>query len=66
MRTLIGLYLRLKHDRRGQDMMEYALLLVMISFIIYGWLPGNYTPALSHIWQRVKDVMCLLTHACED
>ncbi|MBI4911070.1 MAG: hypothetical protein HY820_46100 [Acidobacteria bacterium] len=64
MRTLQGIYSRLKNDQRGQDMMEYALLLVLVSFIIYGWLPGQYTPALSNIWQRVKDVMCSLTNTC--
>jgi len=46
-------------------MIEYGLILMLISFIVYGWLPGQYTPSLSHIWQRVKDTMCVMTQVCE-
>ena len=65
MRALLNLVIRLRHDRRGQDLSEYALMLVLVSFIIYGWLPNNYTPALSTLWQRVKDVLCTIGGACE-
>ncbi|HUQ93185.1 MAG TPA: hypothetical protein VM120_15995 [Bryobacteraceae bacterium] len=48
-------------DRRAQDLTEYALLLCMVAFVIYGWLPSSYSPALSNIWAKVSSVMLVLT-----
>jgi Flp pilus assembly pilin Flp len=48
---------RLRRDERGQDLVEYAFLVLMVSFVIYGWLPTNYVPSLSHIWARVQSVL---------
>lgn len=56
MQVLLALA-RLRRDNRGQDLIEYAFLVLMVSFVIYGWLPNNYVPALTHIWSRVQSVL---------
>jgi Flp pilus assembly pilin Flp len=52
---------RLRHDQRGQDMVEYSVLILMVTFVVYGWLPTTYAPSLSTIWGRVASVMVTLT-----
>ncbi|MCC6388969.1 MAG: hypothetical protein IT167_00095 [Bryobacterales bacterium] len=42
-------------------MIEYSVLILMVTFVVYGWLPTNYAPALSNIWARVASVMFTLT-----
>ena len=48
---------RIRRNQSGQDLVEYAVLLCMIAFIIIGWLPETYTSSLSHIWSRVQNVL---------
>lgn len=52
---------RLRKERRGQDLIEYALLLAAVAILVAGVLPANYTSSLSHIWGRVRTVMSTLT-----
>lgn len=60
------LYFRLRGNSRGQDMIEYALLVGLLSIIAFGMFPSSYVPSLTHIWHRVSEVMCSLTGTCED
>lgn len=46
---------RLWRDRRGQDLIEYALLAAAVALLVYGALPSNYAANLSSIWSRVND-----------
>ncbi|MCZ2152115.1 MAG: hypothetical protein LC126_30595 [Bryobacterales bacterium] len=42
-------------------MIEYSVLILMVSFVVYGWLPTSYAPSLSNIWGKVASVMYSLT-----
>ena len=48
---------RLHRDRRGQDMIEYALMAGFFSLIAAGIFPNTYTPSLSTIWSKVGSVL---------
>lgn len=52
---------RLWKDRRGQDLVEYAMLVAMISLLTYSWLPQGYASSLSKVWAKVRSVMTVLT-----
>jgi len=56
-----GAMLRLWADRKGQDLIEYALMTCFVTLVAYGFLPTGYAPALSNIWSKVSSVMCTLT-----
>ncbi|MCC6344286.1 MAG: hypothetical protein IT166_18950 [Bryobacterales bacterium] len=61
LRPLLRALHRLRDDQRGQDMVEYSVLVLMVTFVVYGWLPTSYAPSLSAIWGRVASVMYTLT-----
>jgi Flp pilus assembly pilin Flp len=45
--------IRLWADRRGQDMIEYALLAASIVIVVAGFLPPTIMPAVSTIFSKV-------------
>lgn len=49
-----GCILRLWRDKRGQDLIEYALLTASVALLVYGALPSQYSGSLSNIWSRVN------------
>ena len=40
-------------DRRGQDMIEYALLAAAVAVIVAGFLPPTVMPSVSTIFSKV-------------
>lgn len=48
-------------DRRGQDMIEYALMAASVAVAVAAFIPYSVLPALSTIWGRVSTVMFTLT-----
>jgi Flp pilus assembly pilin Flp len=40
-------------DKRGQDMIEYALLAASIAVVIAGFLPPQIMPAVSTIFSKI-------------
>lgn len=49
--------LRMLCDRRGQDMIEYALLAASIAIVVAGFLPPKLMPAVSTIFSKVTSCM---------
>lgn len=45
----------LQRDRRGQDMIEYALLAAAIAVIVAGFLPPAIMPMVSTIFSKIVD-----------
>ncbi len=59
-----GLLLRFKlqlfwKDRRGQDMIEYALLAAAVAVIVAGFLPPAVMPSVSTIFSKITSTMAL-------
>jgi Flp pilus assembly pilin Flp len=54
-----GLLLLLLRDRRGQDLIEYALLAAAIAVVVAGFLPPAIMPSVSTIFSRVTSSMAL-------
>ncbi|HEY4359915.1 MAG TPA: Flp family type IVb pilin [Bryobacteraceae bacterium] len=50
---LYNLALLLQRDRRGQDMIEYALLAASIAVVVAGFLPPAVMPAVSTIFSKI-------------
>jgi Flp pilus assembly pilin Flp len=44
---------RLWRDKRGQDMVEYALLAASVAVVIAGFLPPAVMPAISTIFSKI-------------
>jgi Flp pilus assembly pilin Flp len=44
---------RIWKDRRGQDMIEYALLAAAIAVTVAGFLPTTLMPAVSTIFSKI-------------
>jgi Flp pilus assembly pilin Flp len=40
-------------NRRGQDMIEYALMAATIAVTVYGFLPTTVMPAVSSIFSKI-------------
>jgi Flp pilus assembly pilin Flp len=40
-------------DKRGQDMIEYALLAASIAIVVAGFLPPTIMPAISTIFSKI-------------
>jgi Flp pilus assembly pilin Flp len=40
-------------DRRGQDLVEYALISGLIAVVVAGFLPPNVMPAISTIFSKI-------------
>ncbi len=53
------LLLLLITDRRGQDMIEYALLAATIAIVVAGFLPPNVMPSVSTIFSKLSSSMAL-------
>jgi Flp pilus assembly pilin Flp len=56
MRGLLLLFVR---DRRGQDMIEYALLAATIAIVVAGFLPPSIMPSVSTIFSKLTSSMAL-------
>jgi Flp pilus assembly pilin Flp len=59
-----GMLLRFKlqlfwKDRRGQDMIEYALLAAAVAVIVAGFLPPAVMPSVSTIFSKITSTMAL-------
>ena len=46
-------------DRRGQDLIEYALLAAAIAVVIAGFLPPAVMPAVSTIFSKITSTMAI-------
>jgi Flp pilus assembly pilin Flp len=44
---------RLARDRRGQDLIEYALIVGLIAVIIGAMIPNQLMPQLTQIWNAI-------------
>jgi len=55
--------LRFRDDRRGQDMIEYALLAASVAVLVGGLFPAGLLPSYLSIWNRVLLVINILTGA---
>lgn len=53
------LLLRLWKDRRGQDLIEYALLVAAIAIIVAGFLPPSVMPSVSTIFSKITSSMAV-------
>ena len=51
-RILLGLP-RIWRDNRGQDMIEYSLLMAAVAIIVAGFLPPSIMPSISTIFSKV-------------
>lgn len=57
---LLGFKLQLFwKDRRGQDMIEYALLAAAVAVIVAGFLPPAVMPSVSTIFSKITSTMAL-------
>ena len=57
--ALSGLAKNLAKDLRGQDLIEYALLVAAIAIIVAGFLPPSVMPSVSTIFSRLTSSMAL-------
>jgi Flp pilus assembly pilin Flp len=46
-------------DRRGQDLIEYALLAATIAIVVAGFLPPTVMPSVSTIFSKLSSSMAL-------
>jgi Flp pilus assembly pilin Flp len=46
-------------DRRGQDLIEYALLAAAIAVVVAGFLPPAVMPSVSTIFSKITSSMAL-------
>ena len=44
-------------DRRGQDMIEYALLAASLVIVVAGFLPPTIMPSISKVFSTVTSMM---------
>jgi Flp pilus assembly pilin Flp len=56
---LRGLLLRLSGDRRGQDLIEYALLAATIAVVVAGFLPPAVMPSVSTIFSKITSSLAV-------
>jgi Flp pilus assembly pilin Flp len=54
-----GLLILLLRDRRGQDLIEYALLAATIAIVVAGFLPPSVMPSVSTIFSKLTSSMAL-------
>jgi Flp pilus assembly pilin Flp len=47
------------NDRRGQDLIEYALLAATIAVVVAGFLPPSVMPSVSTIFSKLTSSMAL-------
>ncbi len=49
----------LVQDQRGQDLIEYALLVAAIAIIVAGFLPPSVMPSVSTIFSKLTSSMAI-------
>jgi Flp pilus assembly pilin Flp len=54
-----GLLLLLLRDRRGQDLIEYALLAATIAIVVAGFLPPAVMPSVSTIFSKITSSLAI-------
>ena len=54
-----GLLLLFERTRRGQDLIEYALLAATIAIVVAGFLPPSVMPSVSTIFSKITSSMAL-------
>jgi Flp pilus assembly pilin Flp len=59
MKNMCGWLLVLWKDRRGQDLIEYALLAATIAIVVAGFLPPAVMPSVSTIFSKITSSMAL-------
>jgi Flp pilus assembly pilin Flp len=59
MKNMCGWLLLLWKDRRGQDLIEYALLAATIAIVVAGFLPPAIMPSVSTIFSKITSSMAL-------
>ena len=47
------------NDRKGQDMIEYALMAATIAIVVAGFLPPTVVPSVSTIFSKLTSTMAL-------
>jgi Flp pilus assembly pilin Flp len=57
MRDLYNWAKRLKSDNRGQDMIEYALLVGFVAVLIGAMFPQTIAPAVSTIFSEAQSTL---------
>jgi Flp pilus assembly pilin Flp len=57
MAKLFSFGVRFWRDRRGQDMIEYALLAGAMAVVVAGVLPPSIVPSVSTIWTHVMSCL---------
>jgi Flp pilus assembly pilin Flp len=50
---------RFWNDQRGQDLIEYALLVAAIAIIVAGFLPPSIMPSVSTIFSKITSSMAV-------
>ena len=53
----IGLFLRILVDRRGQDLIEYALISAFVAVAVAAFLPPTVAPSISGIFSKVSSLL---------
>lgn len=53
---LSGATNRMSRDERGQDLIEYALLMGFMVIAVYVILPSDLMPAVSHVYSKLLNV----------
>ncbi len=53
------LLLRFWRNRRGQDLIEYALLAAAIAIVVAGFLPPSVMPSVSTIFAKLTSSMAI-------
>jgi Flp pilus assembly pilin Flp len=59
LRSLQLCAMRILRDERGQDLIEYALLVAAIAIIVAGFLPPSVMPSVSTIFSRITSSMAV-------
>jgi pilus assembly protein Flp/PilA len=59
MKNMCGWLLLLWKNRRGQDLIEYALLAATIAIVVAGFLPPAVMPSVSTIFSKITSSMAL-------
>ena len=47
------------NDRKGQDLIEYALMAATIAIVVAGFLPPTIMPSVSVIFSKISSTMAL-------
>ena len=50
---------RLWRNRKGQDLIEYALMAATLAIVVAGFLPPTIMPSVSTIFSKISSTMAL-------